>query len=235
MRPSCQLGQRESLRKYGNHRAICGAGERPALFMADDTNRVARDSTEELSAGLNQGKIGINDSRERPALIKADDTMKKCITCELDKSFNEFYNSKNECKKCKNKRSMDHYLQHKNELGIYNSQVCRQPEILLKFMKSIEFKTDCWIYTRGKDRKKYGRFYIGRKSLGAHRVSYLIFKGDIDDGLFVCHTCDNPSCVNPQHLWLGTTQKNTEDMMKKGRLKTPFSNGHKKGGRPKLK
>jgi hypothetical protein len=145
--------------------------------------------------------------------------MKKCITCEIEKSFSEFYKSKSECIKCKNKRSMNHYLQHKNELGIYNSQVCRQPEIILKFIKSIEFNNHCWIYIRAKDRKKYGRFYIGRKSLGAHRVSYLIFKGDIDEGMFVCHSCDNPSCVNPDHLWVGTVQDNNSDRDKKNRNK----------------
>lgn len=138
-------------------------------------------------------------------------------------------------KKCKNKRSMDHYFQNKNELRVYNSQVCRQPEIILKFMRSIEFKNDCWIYRKGKDRKKYGRFYIGHKSLGAHRVSYLIFKGEIDDGLFVCHKCDNPSCVNPDHLWLGNNEQNMKDMDRKGRRKTCFINGHKKGGRPRSK
>lgn len=145
--------------------------------------------------------------------------MKNCITCKQNKEVSEFYRSKNECKKCKNIRSMSHYLQHKNELKIYNSQVCRQPEIISKFIKSIHFEINCWVYKFSKDRKRYGRFYIGRKSLGAHRVSYMIFKGDIDEGLFVCHKCDNPSCVNPDHLWLGTNEQNMQDKMNKNRYR----------------
>jgi hypothetical protein len=158
--------------------------------------------------------------------------MKNCITCQVNKEFSEFYKSKNECIECKKVRSMQHYNKHKNELGNYTSQVCRQPEIILKFIQSIEISNDCWLFLKGKDKKKYGRFYIGRKSLGAHRVSYLIFKGDIDDGLCVCHTCDIPSCVNPDHLWLGTNKDNVNDREIKGRNKTPFVKGHNKGGRP---
>lgn len=146
--------------------------------------------------------------------------MKTCITCKNKKEDSFFYKGKNECKNCKNDRSMKHYFDHKNELGIYDSLVCRQSDVLKKFILSISFPEklhDCWIWINGTDRKGYGRFYIGRKSLAAHRVSYLIFKGNIDDGLCVCHTCDTPQCVNPDHLWVGTIQDNNLDRDKKGR------------------
>jgi len=69
--------------------------------------------------------------------------------------------------------------------------------------------------------KGYGRFHFAAdgKQLaeGAHRVSYRIHKGPIPDGMLVCHHCDNPPCINPDHLFLGTPKQNTDDMVKKGR------------------
>lgn len=60
----------------------------------------------------------------------------------------------------------------------------------------------------------YGR--VGRGQIPAHRVSYMLTKGEIGDYL-VCHSCDNPRCVNPDHLWLGTQTDNMRDMVRKGR------------------
>jgi hypothetical protein len=82
----------------------------------------------------------------------------------------------------------------------------------------------CWIWQHGKTEKGYGIMYIympGRTKKGvkrkAHRISYEAFNGPIPEGLLVCHSCDVPSCVNPEHLWLGTHKDNTQDMMRKGR------------------
>lgn len=57
----------------------------------------------------------------------------------------------------------------------------------------------------------------GRTSILAHRAAWLVKYGAIPAGLLVCHSCDNPSCVNPQHMWLGTAQENNRDMLLKGR------------------
>ena len=84
-------------------------------------------------------------------------------------------------------------------------------------------KTDsCWVWTGNKCRGGYGQFRrkIGNKwvMFKAHRYAYEYFKGPINS-LLVCHYCDNPSCVNPEHLWLGTAKQNTKDMLNKNRWK----------------
>lgn len=76
---------------------------------------------------------------------------------------------------------------------------------------------DCWIWTGAKSEDGYGWFGMHRKTRMAHRVSYELFVDEIPDNLFVCHSCDNPGCVNPAHLWLGTNQDNMNDMISKNR------------------
>jgi hypothetical protein len=67
--------------------------------------------------------------------------------------------------------------------------------------------------------------YVDGKQVRAPRAAYRHFKGQIADGMFVCHHCDNPTCVNPEHLFLGTVQDNSSDMVAKGRQARGLRNG----------
>ena len=91
-----------------------------------------------------------------------------------------------------------------------------------RFYKKIKIvESGCWEWqaARYNNKHMYGSFsYNGKKTL-AHRASYVIYNGDIPNGLLVCHTCDNEKCVNPNHLFLGTQKDNMQDMISKNRSK----------------
>lgn len=88
-----------------------------------------------------------------------------------------------------------------------------------RFWKYVE-KTDyCWLWTGGLFRDGYGMFTVDRVTFRSHRFSWELHNGKIKKGLQVLHKCDNPPCVNPAHLFLGTNQDNVDDRHQKGRTR----------------
>ncbi|KKP77809.1 MAG: hypothetical protein UR73_C0010G0003 [candidate division WS6 bacterium GW2011_GWF1_35_23] len=107
----------------------------------------------------------------------------------------------------------------------------------IRFWKLVDLKdksdSDCWNWLSIKDKDGYGKIKIriekGKfKRFGAHRISYMIHNGKIEGDLCVLHSCDNPTCVNPNHLRLGTHQDNARD--KKIRNRQPHPKGILHGG-----
>jgi hypothetical protein len=100
-----------------------------------------------------------------------------------------------------------------------------------RFQKSV-IKTDtCWIWKASKDKNGYGVFrgMIGDVAFNkAHRFSYALHTGDLLVGMQALHICDNPSCVNPEHLFSGTNADNMRDKAQKGRARTPEGEKHGK-------
>jgi hypothetical protein len=83
----------------------------------------------------------------------------------------------------------------------------------------VDSVTGCWLWTGCKTEFGYGRMRFHGVQQKAHRVAYALFAGDMRPNLLVCHHCDRPACINPKHLFLGTHKDNTQDAVKKGRMK----------------
>jgi hypothetical protein len=90
-----------------------------------------------------------------------------------------------------------------------------------------EFTKTCWVWKGNKDRKGYGIASHNRQEFRTHRLSWIMHIGEIPEGMWVLHKCDNPSCINPDHLFLGTSDDNVRDRNEKGRT----SHGERQSGK----
>ena len=86
-----------------------------------------------------------------------------------------------------------------------------------RFNKYVDKTESCWNWIGNKQKDGYGNIRLNDKKILSHRASWLIHNGDIPLEMHVLHKCDNPPCVNPEHLFLGTRKDNMQDMVKKGR------------------
>ena len=102
-----------------------------------------------------------------------------------------------------------HAMQHK----------CREDTVMSRFSSkySVDGRTGCWNWTASVRDNGYGQMQTHKKVERAHRVSWEIHRGEIPDGMFVLHRCDNRLCVNPDHLYLGTHADNMRDITERGR------------------
>ncbi len=110
------------------------------------------------------------------------------------------------------------------------SESARMQRCALAFLKPSQYiqhlmakvypepNTGCWLWAGAADYKGYSKVGKYRGEWAVHRIMYKVHRGPIKRGLLVCHTCDVPGCVNPDHLFLGTAKQNTKDCIDKGRF-----------------
>lgn len=117
-----------------------------------------------------------------------------------------------------------HYMRDKRA-GLFVDVRRAEAPVEERFFRFVEKTDGCWLWTgKSVNKKGYGSISLGGKGGKhklAHRLSYEMHKGSIPDGLVVMHQCDNPKCVNPDHLEVGTQSQNIKDAIARGRKQMP--------------
>jgi hypothetical protein len=107
---------------------------------------------------------------------------------------------------------------------VFKSNTGKKHSLDLGYLKALiedrtipEPNSGCWLWTGGLSSSNYGKLRFRGRSAQAHRLSYDVYKGPIPEGFSVCHKCDNPPCVNPDHLYAGTAKDNCRDKIERKR------------------
>jgi hypothetical protein len=167
--------------------------------------------------------------------------VRTCTKCKNKVDNDFFYGNQKECKECSKKRAKkwaeenpgkrfearrryedkDHppvpcEVCSKMFKRNSRSKVCSLKCRLLNNIKKNE-ETECWEWQGNLGKNGYGKVRWNMNNLTTHRAAYEVFNREIPKNLCVCHTCDNRKCINPEHLWIGSSRENTKDKVKKGR------------------
>jgi hypothetical protein len=116
-------------------------------------------------------------------------------------------------------RAFDYFPSEQS--GRFCSRKCSSAGVVIpleeRFFAKVQKTDGCWLWTASLNKAGYGQIYAEGRPQHASRISWRIHNGAIPAGLHVCHHCDNPRCVRPDHLFLGTRSDNMQDMLAKGR------------------
>lgn len=163
---------------------------------------------------LNASKNGMRNGK-----VRYRDECKSCRSFHVTKS-----NIGNE----KKKEYMKNYHQNKNRIQKFNCTTCSKEcskknnltfcSSACRLLNYVDKVNGCWLWNKSLGKHGYGEANINGNQMRAHIASYIVFKGPIIPGMFVCHSCDIKNCINPDHLWLGTPKDNMQDMYNKNRL-----------------
>lgn len=167
--------------------------------------------------------------------MQRDIVTRVCNVCNKEKPICKFatmgkkksHIRRRTCMECLNKKYSNYYKEYRKKhyqkrrrFKWKNSTHEEQIEHMKKiFEGNVIKKEGCWNWKRDINAKRYVKAYYLGHNIGAHRASWILHKGQIPEGMYVLHKCDNPRCTNPEHLFLGTPLDNMQDKTRKGRSK----------------